>query len=77
MAIVLSGVRFGAGHGYQGLLGLVQTTAGGIAFGALTVWRKSLWPAIVAHLTIDTMGLVLLRVLKPAIEELATKGLPH
>jgi membrane protease YdiL (CAAX protease family) len=78
MAVVVSGILFGAGHGYQGPLGLVQTGAVGIAFGALTVWRKSLWPAVIAHLTMDTVGLVALKVLKPALEELAKKGgLPH
>ncbi len=55
----------------------MQTSAVGMAFGALTVWRKSLWPAIVAHLTVDTIGLVALKLLKPAIETLLKKGLPH
>ena len=77
MAVVVSGVLFGAGHGYQGLLGLVQTSAVGIAFGALTVWRRSLWPAVIAHLTMDTFGLVALKFLKPAIEELAKKNFAH
>lgn len=75
MAIVITGILFGAGHGYQGLLGLVQTSAVGMALGALTVWRKSLWPAVIAHLTIDTIGLVALKVLKPLIEDLAKKAL--
>ena len=75
MAIVVSGILFGAGHGYQGLLGLVQTSAVGMALGALTVWRKSLWPAVIAHLTIDTIGLVALKVLKPLVDELAKKAL--
>ena len=75
MAIVVGGMLFGAGHGYQGLLGLVQTSAVGMALGALTVWRKSLWPAVIAHLTIDTIGLVALKVLKPLVDELAKKAL--
>lgn len=75
LAIAVSAILFGAGHGYQGLLGFVQTTSVGIAFGVLTVWRKSLWPAVIAHLAIDSIGLVLLRVFKPMIEELAKKVL--
>jgi len=75
MAIAVSGILFGAGHGYQGMLGLVQTSAVGMALGALTVWRKSLWPAVIAHLTIDTIGLVALKVLKPLIDDLAKKAL--
>jgi membrane protease YdiL (CAAX protease family) len=74
-AVVVSGLLFGAGHGYQGVLGLLQTSTVGIALGALTVWRRSLWPAVIAHLTIDTLGLLALKVLKPMLEELAKKGL--
>jgi uncharacterized protein len=74
MAIGVSGLLFGAGHGYQGVLGLIQTTAVGIALGALTVWRKSLWPAVIAHLSIDTIGLVLLKVFKPLLEDLVKKA---
>ncbi len=64
LAVLLTGLFFGAGHGYQGLLGVVQTTFAGIALGALTVWRKSVWPAIGAHLAIDAFGLVALKALK-------------
>jgi membrane protease YdiL (CAAX protease family) len=74
VAILVVGILFGLGHGYQGLLGLVQTSAVGMALGALTVWRKSLWPAVIAHLTIDTIGLVALKILKPLVDDLAKKG---
>ena len=68
LAIVLTALFFGAGHGYQGVLGLVQTTVAGIALGALAVWRKSVWPAIGAHLAIDAFGLVMLKALKPMLD---------
>lgn len=61
IAVVLCGGCFGAGHGYQGVLGLMQTTTAGIALGAVTVWRGSLWPAIGAHLAIDTFGLLVIK----------------
>jgi len=64
LAVVLTALFFGAGHGYQGVLGLVQTTLAGVALGALAVWRKTLWPAIGAHLAIDAFGLVAIKVLK-------------
>lgn len=66
-AVVLCGVCFGAGHGYQGALGLIQTTTAGIVLGAVTVWRKSLWPAIGAHLAIDAFGLLLIKVVARAL----------
>jgi membrane protease YdiL (CAAX protease family) len=66
-AVVLCGLCFGAGHGYQGPLGLMQTTAAGIVLGAVTVWRGSLWPAIGAHLAIDTFGLLVIKVVAHAL----------
>jgi len=63
IAVALCGVCFGAGHGYQGALGLVQTTTAGIVLGAVTVWRGSLWPAIGGHLAIDAFGLLAIKAL--------------
>ena len=68
LAIVLTGLFFGLGHGYQGVLGILQTTAVGVALGGLVVWRKSIWPAIGAHLAIDAFGLIMIKVLKPLLD---------
>jgi membrane protease YdiL (CAAX protease family) len=67
VAVALCAVCFGAGHGYQGTLGLMQTTTAGIVLGAVTVWRGSLWPAIGAHLAIDTFGLLVIKALSRAL----------
>jgi membrane protease YdiL (CAAX protease family) len=67
-AVLLSALLFGGGHAYQGVFGVVQTAAVGLALGALTVIRKSLWPAILAHVAIDAFGFIALKVLKPALE---------
>ena len=72
LAVVLTALFFGAGHGYQGGLGLIQTTVAGITLGTLAVWRKSIWPAIGAHLSIDVFGLVALKVLKPMLPVVAS-----
>lgn len=77
LAVLFSAVLFGAGHGYQGVLGLIQTTTLGCVFGALTVYRKSIWPAVIAHLTIDAFGLFALKVLKPALEQALQKMTTH
>lgn len=74
LAIVFTGLLFGGAHGYQGPTGLLQTSALGIAFGVLTVWRKSVWPAVIAHLTIDAVSLFALRVAKPLLEEFVKKS---
>lgn len=70
-AVLLTAALFGGAHGYQGALGILQTTLIGITLGLLTVWRKSVWPAVIAHATIDTVGLVALQVLKPVLERLS------
>jgi membrane protease YdiL (CAAX protease family) len=67
-AVVLSAILFAAGHVYQGALGVVQTSVVGLILGALAVARGSIWPCIVAHITIDTFGLFALHVLRPALE---------
>ncbi len=69
VAVALCGVCFGAGHGYQGVLGLMQTTIAGVVLGAVTVWRGSLWPAIGAHLAIDTFGLLVIKALSWTLRE--------
>jgi membrane protease YdiL (CAAX protease family) len=40
----------------------------GIALGALAIARGSIWPCIVAHVSIDTFGLFALHVLRPALD---------
>lgn len=72
LAVVLTALFFGAGHGYQGVLGLVQTTVAGVAMGTLAVWRKSIWPAMSAHLAIDAFGLIALKILRPMLHAVAS-----
>jgi membrane protease YdiL (CAAX protease family) len=71
LAVLISAVLFAAGHGYQGTLGLVQTFAVGLVLGALAIARGSIWPTIVAHVSIDTFGLFALHVLRPALDRVA------
>jgi membrane protease YdiL (CAAX protease family) len=75
VAVVLCGLCFGAGHGYQGALGLIQTTTAGIVLGALAIWRGSVWPAIAAHLAIDAFGLLVIKVLARALDLGAGTGI--
>lgn len=64
LAVLATAVAFGLGHGYQGLLGILQTALAGLVLGALVIRRKSLWPAVGAHLCIDLFGLLALQALK-------------
>lgn len=74
LAVAFTGILFGAAHGYQGPVGILQTTTLGVVLGGLTVWRKSVWPAVFAHLTIDAASLFALKVAKPMLEELVKKA---
>ena len=49
IAVVFSAVVFGIGHWYQGIFGVGLTTLIGIALGAITLYHRSVWPAIIAH----------------------------
>jgi membrane protease YdiL (CAAX protease family) len=57
-AVLASALLFGLGHLYQGWLGILQTTALGVVLGALTLRWGSLWPAILAHASLNLMSVV-------------------
>jgi uncharacterized protein len=54
--IVLQGIAFGAGHGYQGWKYMVVIAVFGTMFGLLAYWRKSLRPGMIAHFVQDGIG---------------------
>src|SRR3979409_487173 len=60
-ALVVPSVLFGAGHGYQGLSGVITAGLGGLAFGLLYLATgRNLWVSVIAHGTMDSVGFVLL-----------------
>jgi membrane protease YdiL (CAAX protease family) len=74
-AAALTSLVFGALHGYQGWLGTARTAVMGglLAWGFLA--SGSLWPAIVAHTTIDLLaGIVLGEKLLPPARSLGVMG---
>jgi uncharacterized protein len=54
--IVLQGIAFGAGHGYQGWKFMLVIAVFGVTFGLLAVWRRSLRPGMLAHFLQDAIG---------------------
>lgn len=61
IALFIQAALFGAAHWYQGPTGIVGTAIIGLFMGAATlIWRRNLWPAIIAHALIDTLGFTLL-----------------
>jgi membrane protease YdiL (CAAX protease family) len=61
--IVLQGVVFGLGHGYQGWKLMALIAMYGICFGVLAHWRSSLRPGIIGHSLQDIAGGLLARFL--------------
>jgi membrane protease YdiL (CAAX protease family) len=61
-AVLIPALLFGLGHFYyQGLRGLVTTTAIGIAFGAAFLLLKlNLWPLVLIHGIVDTINFTVL-----------------
>jgi membrane protease YdiL (CAAX protease family) len=59
MAIVLQAIFFVFMHGSgQGVSGYLTRFSFGVAFGLITILRKSLWPSITAHLLINITAFV-------------------
>ncbi|MEE2565387.1 CPBP family intramembrane glutamic endopeptidase [Hyphobacterium marinum] len=59
LAVIAAALIFGYGHFYyQGLRGLVVVTSIGIVLGTLFVlYKRNLWPLILAHGLVDTLGM--------------------
>jgi len=54
--IVLQGIAFGGGHGYQGWRYMLIISVFGILFGLLAQWRRSIRPGMMAHAIQDALG---------------------
>jgi len=61
LAVVGQAIAFGLAHMYQGPVGVVNIGIGAIVVGAATVvWGRNLWPAMIAHGLVDTLGFTML-----------------
>jgi membrane protease YdiL (CAAX protease family) len=59
--IVLQGIEFGVGHGYQGWKFMVTIAVLGTMLGLLAHWRQTLRPGMIAHFVQDGAGGILAR----------------
>jgi membrane protease YdiL (CAAX protease family) len=59
ISLVVSALIFGLGHTYQGLGGVIRITTSGLLIGtAFLTTRRNLWPLIIAHAILDSIGFV-------------------
>jgi hypothetical protein len=62
LGIALQGVLFGSYHAHLGLFSVITNAVGGLLYGSLAAWRRSLRPGMIAHAVGDAVGgLVLAR----------------
>jgi membrane protease YdiL (CAAX protease family) len=64
LALPAVSVIFGLGHGYEGAQRMVLIALLGFALGLISIARKSLRPAMIAHTLQDTISGLLLRALR-------------
>jgi membrane protease YdiL (CAAX protease family) len=57
-AVVIQAALFGLAHAFQGPTGMLTALVIGLVFGLAYVRGHSLWPIIIAHGLIDTLGLI-------------------
>jgi hypothetical protein len=63
-ALVVVSILFGLGHGYEGAQRMVLIALLGFAFGLMSLLRKSLRPAMMAHTLQDTISGLVLRAMR-------------
>ncbi|EEF61578.1 CPBP family intramembrane glutamic endopeptidase [Pedosphaera parvula] len=61
--VCIVAVLFGLGHTLQGLSGVLLTTLLGVGLGAIMIWRKSIWEAVIAHGFFDASTFAMLYML--------------
>jgi hypothetical protein len=64
IALVVVSILFGLGHGYEGPKRMVLIALLGLVLGTMSLLRKSLRPAMMAHTLQDTISGLLLRALR-------------
>ena len=67
--VMLSSLLFGAVHFAQGWSGMFQTACVGLVLSLAAVRAQSLWPAILAHMTIDTISLAVSVWVRPELNQ--------
>jgi len=66
LAIAGQALLFAFAHWYQGPVGMVPIGVGAVVTGiACVAWGRNLWPAIIAHGLVDTLGFTMLYLGKP------------
>lgn len=68
-AVVLTAIIFGLGHATQGVLAMALTAVLGLMLGAIMVFHRSIWPAVMAHGFFDATTFALLPLASKFLEK--------
>jgi membrane protease YdiL (CAAX protease family) len=62
LSVVLQALLFGLGHAYLGPRGIMNAAAIGLVSGGV-YWAtgRNMWPLVIAHGLVDSVGLTMLR----------------
>lgn len=58
LTVLLQAIIFGLFHTYQGIGGMISTGIVGLVLGIIYVNHRNLWPLIIAHGLLDTLGFI-------------------
>ena len=56
VALLVQAVCYGLLHFAFGATWIAFTTAAGLFFGLIVLWRRSLWPAVIVHVLVDALA---------------------
>ena len=65
--LAVTSLAFGLSHVFWGPWGMLWTTLLGLTFGLVTLWRRNVWPAVIAHALLDLC-------IEPGLVEKAVTG---
>lgn len=74
LAVFVVAVVFGLGHLPQGLGGVVLVTGLGVGLGAIMVFHRSMWDAVLAHGFFDATTFALLTIFPEILKDLLEKA---
>lgn len=63
ISVAAAALLFGSGHTVQGWMGVCATTLLGAGLGAIMLWRRSIWEAVIAHGFFDASSFLMLYLL--------------
>lgn len=70
-AVIITSILFGFMHMYQGPIGVVQTASIGVALAIITIYARTIWPAIIAHAFLDGVNISLMPLLQKFLTQYA------